>query len=599
MTSTLETSLLTLIFVSTIGYLIIRLWFSWKERKKRSTDSLFGIEEGKKKKNKSPNFIVETLYNLSKAFYRILPMMRGLATKRSPESKMQLDDKLEKAGRPFNMDADEHNKLKVFCAFLFFFLLMIVALGNEDTSFFYYAIAFGFIGFVYPDFFISSLLQGRAKKISLELPDAMDFIALCLAAGMNFQLAVEEYVKRNNTILADEFDVFINDVQVGFNRIDSFEHLLARNESPEFRSFLSSVIQGEQLGTPLRPVIMNQAEELRAKRRSHVEKEIATAPTKMLFPLIMFILPAMLMIILGSVLLPAQAEKNTNMTLTFQNFVYYRVTPGVKVFVNGNEVPVYAVQTVKEPFTGEIQLQYTQGAIESPEQLDYIHNYLENNKIQQAWFARFDIPEGELVEYYISVVAHNGQRASDFIAMKYINFSLPDFDEKGVYSTPEKTASIHGFLTPGVSVKAMMQTKELPVSLDPQTGEFSLSDLALLSKKNHIVFTLTDDMGLSKTIDRTIHYTGIYVNVSFAKSTTVDQYGVLTGTATPNTLIQVYSIHNKKLKLETSIAVDETGQVKKMIPIEPGVNQFQVFAEDKDGKKSPKIQLIITRSLTG
>lgn len=596
---TLETSLLTLIFFSTIGYLILRLWFSWKERKKRSTDSLFGIEELKKKKQKSPNAIVEILYNLSKAFYRILPMLKGIATRRSQESKDRLDDRLEKAGRPFEMDANEHGKLKLFTAFLFFFLLMIVALGNENSNFYFYAVAFGLIGFVYPDFFVSSLLQVRAKKISLELPDAMDFIALCLAAGMNFQLAVEEYVKRNNTILSDEFDIFINDIQVGFNRIDSFEHLLARNESPEFRSFLSSVIQGEQLGTPLRPVIMNQAEELRSKRRAHVEKEIATAPTKMLFPLIMFILPAMLMIILGSVLLPAQVQKNSNMSLTFQDFVYYRVTPGVKVLVNGNEVPVYAMRMVTDSATGETQLQYTQGAIETPEQGEYIRDYLENKKVQQAWFTRFDIPEGELVKYYISVVAHNGQRASDYLAMKYINIDLQDFDEKGVYITPEKSVTIRGSVTPGIALKAMMHQKELPVSVDEKTGEFTVPDLALTSQNNHIQFTLTDDLGLTTTIDRIVQYTGVFVNVSFTNANTVDQYGILTGIATPNTLLHIYGVKNNKLALETSIYVDDTGRVQEMIPIEPGVNQFQIFAEDKEGNKSPKIQLLITRSLTG
>ena len=111
-------------------------------------------EEKKKKRNKSPNFIVEVLYNLSKAFYKILPMFKPLATKRSPESIALLNAKLEKAGKPFEMDADELNKLKFFTAFLFFFLLLVVAMGNSNTNFYFYAIAFGIVGFVYPEFFI-------------------------------------------------------------------------------------------------------------------------------------------------------------------------------------------------------------------------------------------------------------------------------------------------------------------------------------------------------------------------------------------------------------------------------------------------------------
>ncbi len=592
-----ETSILTLIFLAAVAFIVIRLLFSLKDKKKRSTDSLFGIEEKRKVRRKSPNFIVEVLYNLSKAFYKILPMLKPLATKRSPESIALLNAKLEKAGKPFEMDADELNKLKFFTAFLFFFLLLVVAMGNSNTNFYFYAIAFGIVGFVYPEFFISSLLQTRARKISLELPDAMDFIALCLAAGMNFQLAVEEYVKRNTTILADEFDIFINDIQVGFNRIDSFEHLLVRNESPEFRSFLSSVIQGEQLGTPLRPVIMNQAEELRSKRRANVEKEIATAPTKMLFPIIMFILPALLVIILGSVLVPSQEKKDTDMSIALQSFVYYRVTPGVEVFVNGSEVPVYAIRTVQDPFTNEVEIQYSSGAIETEEQMKYIVNYMSKNKIQQAWFTRFDIPEGEFVKYYISVLAHNGQRVSDYIAMRYVYFSINGFDEKGVFETPEKKVTIQGRVTPGISLKAMMGEKELLGTWNEKTGEFSYPDLSLKTRKNHIQFTLTDRLGITRTVDKVIRYTGTYTNVSFSNETTVDQYGLLTGTATPNSILQLYMRKNQKWVLETSIYIDDTGIVKEKVAIEPGVNYFYAFAQDKDGNESPRIQLEITRSL--
>ncbi|HPJ11944.1 MAG TPA: type II secretion system F family protein [Caldisericia bacterium] len=592
-----ETSLLTLILFAATGFIIIRLLFSIKDKKKRSTDLLFGIEEKKKKRNKSPNFIVEVLYNLSKAFYKLLPMFKSLATKRNPESIALLNAKLEKAGKPFEMDADELNKLKFFTALLFFFLLLIVAMGNSNTNFYFYAIAFGIVGFVYPEFFISSLLQIRAKKISLELPDAMDFIALCLAAGMNFQLAVEEYVKRNTTILADEFDVFINDIQVGFNRVDSFEHLLARNESPEFRSFLSSVIQGEQLGTPLRPVIMNQAEELRSKRRSNVEKEIATAPTKMLFPIIMFILPALLIIILGSVLIPSQEKKDTDMSIALQGFVYYRVTPGVKIYANGNEVPVYEIRKIQHPSIDEVEIQFSPGAIENEDQMKYIRDYMIDNKLQQAWFTRFDVPEGEFVKYYISVVAHNGQRASDYIAMRYVYFSIDGFNDKGVFETPEKKVSIQGRVTPGISLKAMMGEKELLGTWNEKTGEFSYPDISLKKKKNHIQFVLTDKLGLTRTVDKVIQYTGIYANVSFSSDTTVEQYGLLSGTATPNSLLQLYMRKNQKWVLETSIYIDDTGIVKEKVAIEPGVNYFYVFAQDKDGNESPKVFLEITRSL--
>lgn len=136
---------------------------------------------------------------------------------------------------------------------------------------------------------------------------------------------------------------FLNNVRVGMSRVEAFQHMLERNESAELRSFLTSVIQAERLGTPLRPVITSQAEELRIKRRQAIEKSIASAPVKMLFPLILFILPAMMVIILGSVLLPS-AESGKSVSITTDKYIYYRVTPDVKVSINGKDFPVLNVK---------------------------------------------------------------------------------------------------------------------------------------------------------------------------------------------------------------------------------------------------------------
>lgn len=108
---------------------------------------------------------------------------------------------------------------------------------------------------------------------------------------------------------------------------------------------------------------------------------------------------------------------------------------------------------------------------------------------------------------------------------------------------------------------------------------------------------MTDKLGITRTVDKVIRYTGIYTNVSFSNDTTIDQYGLLTGTATPNSVLQLYMRKNQKWVLETSIYIDDTGIVKEKVAIEPGVNNFYVFAQDKDGNESPKVQLKITRSL--
>ncbi|MCK5848124.1 MAG: type II secretion system F family protein [Caldisericia bacterium] len=597
--NSIEYTLIVVIFVMLIFYLLVRLLYANKDRKKRSTDLLFGMEDRKRKRKKSPNFIIQLLNNLSKPFYKIFPVFGKIATKKTEEVNKATSDKLEKAGRPFDFDTDDFNKLKLFCAVTFLFLMFIVATGNENPNYYLYAVISGVVGFFYPDLFIMGLLQTRAKKISLELPNAMDFIALCLAAGMNFQLAVEEYSKRNSTILADEFDIFINDVQVGVGRVDAFQHLLDRNGSPEFRSFLVSIIQGERLGTPLRPVIMSQAEELRGKRKINVEKEIATAPTKMLFPLVMFILPAMLMIILGSVLLPKQEKKELGMGLTLTKFIYYQVTPGVNVFVNTEEYPVYEIQISEDYFTKEKGLEYQEGAIETPSQLKYAEEFFQTSSSKIAWFARLDLPEGELVKYHIVVVANNGQKNNNFIATKYVTFFIEEANEDGIlYSQNSKKIAIRGRVTPNIKVKAMLDNKELIGVMNEETGEFYFENISVSNKTNPIQFTLEDSLGLSIIVEKKIEYTGIFVNAAFSQETTINPVGNLTGTATANSFIKMYKVENGKMIYLQTIEVDQTGIINEMIPIEPGVNQFQIYATfEAEQEKSPKRKLSITRSL--
>jgi len=313
----------------------------------------------------------------------------------------------------------------------------------------------------------------------------------------------------------------------------------------------------------------------------------------------MFILPAMLMIILGSVLLPTQEKKETDMQLTMKNFIYYQVTPGVKAYVNGQETTIYAIRVVQDPLTGESQLQFTKGAIETPEQETYIRSLFKSKRMQQAWFIRLVLPEGELAKYYISIEAQNGQRASDYIALKYVKINLPEFDEKGNMYTDEKYTSVFGSITPGLNLKVMSRNQELPNNLNKQTGEFNLERVTLKGKNNAIQFILSDEVGLSKTISRRIKYTGVFVNVRFTNKSTLNPKAKLTGTATPGSLVEIYKAKNQKLQLETTINVPANGKINLELPIEPGLNQYQVLAVDQEENKSPKTKISITRRLTG
>jgi hypothetical protein len=241
-------------------------------------------------------------------------------------------------------------------------------------------------------------------------------------------LAVEEYIKRNNNLLADEFSIFSNEMQVGISRVDGFQHMLERNESPELKNFLSSVIQSERLGTPLRPVIANQAVELRGKRKQLVEKAIAAAPVKMLFPLIMFILPAMLMIILGSVLLPA--SKTKGIIFTTDDVYFYQITPQVKVTVNGEPSTLIHVNKTIDPVTKQISVFSDKGTITSYTQQEFLVGFFkEHGNLDEAWFIRLDLPENLLKIYKIDIVSSDKPPVvkTTRLMIHYIKFELEEY----------------------------------------------------------------------------------------------------------------------------------------------------------------------------
>ncbi len=582
-----------------LSLLIIVVFFNRKrEQAKKRAELIFG-EEKREKKKKSPNIIFGTLYNFSRAFFNMFPLLKKILPKQDPKALKDIELKLELAGKPFAMDAPSFVMLKYFSALIFFFLLSIIALGNSRYDYFIWAAIFGIVGYFYPNFYIRTLLDQRKRQISRELPDAMDFISLSLAAGMNFQLAVDEYIKRNDTLLAYEFSIFSNNVQVGMSRIEAFQRMLDRNESSELRSFLSSVIQSERLGTPLRPVITSQAAELRIKRRQAIEKAIATAPVKMLFPLILFILPAMMTIIMGSVLLPSVGARKS-VTLTIENFLYYRVTPEVKVKINGND---HKILCCKKISTGEnfIVVLEPPLVLNSSEE-NYLKNFFNKNKdLTEAYFVRIELPENITSYLDLEIIAPNRVRSRKLIICKYVKLEMDNFKDTTIESKSKKI-SFSGRVSVGCRVSLSLNGNLVPLkSFNKDSGEFLSQEATLKSGTNRLNITIIDSTGLSLTVTRYVKYTGVEVRAEFKeKNETFSIYGTLVGKATKNSKVVIKREFTKKKKTlyEEVMKIDVAGEgnFEVKIPLEPGLNKFLIYAE-KDGSESPYLRKEITRKL--
>jgi len=595
--------LLVFAILLALGLLItLILIHSIRERQKKRSEQIFG-EPKAKVKQKSPNAILGLLNNGSKAFFKLFKMIDKMIPYPQGEVEKKIERDLALASKPFGMDAKGYTKLKVFCALAFFFILFMIAARNNNTTYYYYAIGFALAGYFYPNFFLSNILMIRKQKISRQIPDAMDFISLCLAAGMNFQLAIEEYIKRNDNLLAEEFSIFSNELQVGIPRIDGFEHMLARNESPELKNFLSSVIQSERLGTPLRPVITNQAVELRGKRKQMVEKAIASAPVKMLFPLILFILPAMLMMVLGSVLLPS-SQGAKGITFTTHNFYFYQVTPSVRVLVNGTESPLIHVKKIMNPDKTTFSIATDVGRLTSFDQEEYMINFfLEHSNLSDAWFGRVDLPDNVQVFLKIDFISTTKPPKSQtrIAILRYIQFEVEPL-KKEITDVTNRNIMLRGKLSPEVRLDVDLNGKKVLLkSRDKDTGEFLCQEDFLISGTNTVRFVLTEKSGLNHEIIKYIIYRGIDVTASFAEGeTTLKDMAKLVGIASPGTkvLLLKWSETAKKYVTIKEIEMGENRNFDVDLVLDLGVNTFYLYVKKEDESRGPSQVLRITRKLS-
>ncbi|MBM3673592.1 MAG: type II secretion system F family protein [Actinobacteria bacterium] len=151
-------------------------------------------------------------------------------------------------------------------------------------------------------FAIDAILDRRARdrqaQIGRALPEMLDQITICVESGLGFEAAVARAAKADGP-LARELGRTLQDVQMGLARTRALEQLLERTDVRELRSFVHAFAQAERYGIPIAQVLRVQADEMRDKRRQQAEERATKMPVILVFPVVLCILPAMLVVIAG------------------------------------------------------------------------------------------------------------------------------------------------------------------------------------------------------------------------------------------------------------------------------------------------------------
>jgi tight adherence protein C len=157
----------------------------------------------------------------------------------------------------------------------------------------------GFVGFVAPDSVLNRRVEERQREILRTLSDTLDLLTISVEAGLSLNAAIAQVVQNVPGVLSAEFARMLQEIQLGVPRADAFRNLAERTDVEELNSFALAMIQADVFGVSIANVLRTQAQQLRIKRRQRAEQKAQQTPVKIVFPLILCILPALFVVIVG------------------------------------------------------------------------------------------------------------------------------------------------------------------------------------------------------------------------------------------------------------------------------------------------------------
>lgn len=183
---------------------------------------------------------------------------------------------------------------------------VIIALGLTDrvqpVGIVVAALLGAVLGIIVPFIGLELMIRRRQRQLLEHFPDALDLIRICLEAGLGLDAAIQrvgQEFKQAAPALFDEFHVLSLELRAGAGRARALQNLAQRTGLPEIRSWVTMIIQSEKFGTGIAEAVKIHSDQLRLTRKLNAEQLAATLSTKLLFPLIFCIFPALLLVLLG------------------------------------------------------------------------------------------------------------------------------------------------------------------------------------------------------------------------------------------------------------------------------------------------------------
>lgn len=241
--------------------------------------------------------------NFSRPLVHNFTLQHALRVK-SARYRKSVERKIATAGLSKELNVNEFIGLQILWGLAFPVVLTVLkfTLGLG----FPYALCagIGLIGAFFPHMYCSSAKKNRYTSVVVDLPFFLDLMALSTEAGLDFINAIERIVdKAEHSVLAEELGIVLKDIKLGSSRSTALRGLAHRLDIPEVTSFCSVVIDADETGASIARVLKEQSIQMRMERFVRAEKAGAKASQAMLIPMMVFIIPAVFIMVFAPVII--------------------------------------------------------------------------------------------------------------------------------------------------------------------------------------------------------------------------------------------------------------------------------------------------------
>ena len=277
-------------------YFLVRTVFSDEE--KRSAGKALGAY-----RSDAPD-AGNVILRYSRPFFSryLVPIVEDL---KIGDTRKTLKRKLASAGLTEALTPDELYSFKLFLIIGFPVLMGFMKFAWElEVPAYAFPISM-VIGYYYPDkIWLNSVIKNRQEEVRRAMPFVVDLLALSTEAGLDFMGAIAKVVeKAKPSPLIQELETLLKDIKVGASRAEAMRGMAWRIDMMEINSFVAVLVSADEMGASIGKILRQQSEQVRLDRFIRAEKAGAKATQAILLPMILFIIPAVFIIIFGPFIL--------------------------------------------------------------------------------------------------------------------------------------------------------------------------------------------------------------------------------------------------------------------------------------------------------